>query len=250
MLKQKNQDYKLAFTQIHNNQNISAYNQFKDLASDNKKNDPVKSALYYLLAAESKKRQGKESSDEMMEAGNLFLSYAKNEKNYLIKTAFLCASKCFLRGGDYKEAKKSFEKARQVIVQEVEDDRPIVIVDDSESIVIRLENFLKQLGYDNTISFDNGKDAIKGCKQLISDSKNPIFLLDMGLPDVGGDEVATKILNEKNNSQIILITADEKTSQRANKAISSGVTAFIQKPFTITDLKEAIDAAESEYSAL
>ena len=250
MLKQKSQDYQLAFTHIHNSQNIAAYNQFLELASENKKSDPIKGALFFMLAAEAKKRQGKESEDEMMEAGKLFLNYAKKDQNYQIKTAFLCASKCFLRGGDYNEAKKAFDKARQVIVQEVDDDRPVVIVDDSESIVVRLENYLKQLGYDNTISYNNGKDAIKGCKQLIDESKNPIFLLDMGLPDVGGDEVATKILNKQTDSQIILITADEKTSERANKAISSGVTAFIQKPFTITDLKEAIDAAESEYSSL
>jgi len=57
-------------------------------------------------------------------------------------------------------------------------------------------------------------------------------------------------LDEKLDSQIILITADEKTTNRANKAISSGVTAFIQKPFTINDLKDALDTAESEYSGL
>ncbi len=87
-------------------------------------------------------------------------------------------------------------------------------------------------------------------QKLIKASQNPIFLLDMGLPDVEGDIVAEKILEENPKSQIILITADEKTSKRVNKTISSGVIAFIQKPFTINDLKDAMNTAESEYSIL
>ena len=85
---------------------------------------------------------------------------------------------------------------------------------------------------------------------MFNASQSPIFLLDMGLPDVDGDVVASKILEEKIDSQIILITADEKTTKRSNKTISTGVTAFIQKPFTINDLKDALETAESEYSAL
>jgi len=76
--------------------------------------------------------------------------------------------------------------------------------------------------------------------------KNPIVLLDMGLPDMDGDVVASKLLEEKLDLQIILITADEKTTKRVYKTISSGVVAFIQKPFTIDDMKKALEIAESE----
>jgi DNA-binding response OmpR family regulator len=77
-----------------------------------------------------------------------------------------------------------------------------------------------------------------------------VILLDMGLPDLEGDVVATKLLKDKINLQIIVITADEKTTKRVNKTISTGVSAFIQKPFTLDELKKAIDVAESEYSLL
>ena len=65
-----------------------------------------------------------------------------------------------------------------------------------------------------------------------------------------GDEVATKLLKDKATLQIIIITADEKTTKRVNKTISTGVSAFIQKPFTLDEVKKAIDVAESEYSLL
>ena len=52
------------------------------------------------------------------------------------------------------------------------------------------------------------------------------------------------------NLQIIVITADEKNTLRVNTTISSGVSAFIQKPFTLDEIKKSIDIAESEYSLL
>ncbi len=61
----------------------------------------------------------------------------------------------------------------------------------------------------------------------------------MGLPDLEGDAVAEKLLKEKLDLQIVVITADEKTTQRVNKTLSSGVPAFIQKPFTLDEVKKA-----------
>jgi len=250
VLKQTAQDYHLAFTHLQNHQNISAYNLFVDLANEYKKTDSIKSAIFYILAGESRLRHGKDNTNESLEAGKLFLNFAKKEDDYKVKSAYLCASKCFLKAGNYNEAKKAFERAKKLTPPNTDVVRPVVIVDDSESIVIRLKNYLKKLGYDNTVSFSTGKDAIKESKKMFNASQSPIFLLDMGLPDVDGDVVASKILEEKIDSQIILITADEKTTKRSNKTISTGVTAFIQKPFTINDLKDALETAESEYSAL
>ena len=248
MADKKKPDYELAFTHLQNNQNITAYNLFLDLAEKHKKIDELKAALLFMLAAECKSHQKKDNSDETLEAGKLFLNFAKKENNYNVKSAYLCAAKCFLKSGNYDDAKKSFEKSQTLLPPNTEVLRPIVIVEDSKSVIIKLENYLKKLGYDNIISCETGKEAIKESQKLIKSSVNPIFLLDMGLPDVEGDVVASKILEEKPDSQIILITADEKTSKRVNKTISSGVTAFIQKPFTINDLKDAMNTAESESS--
>lgn len=248
MADKKKPDYELAFTHLQNNQNITAYNQFLDLAENQKKIDVLKSALLFMLAAECKSRQNKDNTNETLEAGKLFLNFAKKENNYNVKSAYLCAAKCFLKSGNYDDAKKAFEKSKTLIAPNTEVIRPVVIVDDSKSVIIKLENYLKKLGYASIISYETGKEAIKETKKLIKSFVNPIYLLDMGLPDVEGDVVATKILEEKPDSQIILITADEKTSKRVNKTISSGVTAFIQKPFTINDLKDAMSTAESESS--
>lgn len=161
----------------------------------------------------------------------------------------LCASRCFLSLGEFDKAKDAFQKAKSIIPYVVNVVCPVVNVDDSKDIAMKLQNHVKQLGYSDITIFKNGKDAIKGCKKIFSES-DPIILLDMGLPDMEGDEVATNLLKEKVHLQIVVITADKKTTERVNKTISTGVSTFIQKPFALDELKKAIDITESEYSLL
>jgi CheY-like chemotaxis protein len=248
MAEPKKQDYDLAFTHLKNDQNISAHNLFINLAEFQKKSDSIKAAILYLLAGECKTKQGKENNSEMLEAGKLFLDFGKKDNSFKAKGAYLCASKCFLKVGKYDDAKKAFDQSKEFHISNIEILRPIIIIEDSKAIVLKLQNYLDNLGYKDHISFQTGKEGISSCKKLIQDSKNPIVLLDMGLPDIPGDTVASQLLEEKLDLQIILITADEKTSKRVSETISSGVAAFIQKPFTINDLKNALAVAEKEYS--
>jgi len=240
----------IAVTHLKSKQFITAHNLFLNQAESLKKSEYIKSALMYMLAAECKTRQGKESENEIKEAGNLFLKYSnsKNPKN--VKGALLCASKCFLSLGEFDKAKDAYQKAKIIIQSTIQVTRPIVIIDDSQAIAMKLQNYVEKLGYSEIHVFKNGKDGVKGCKKLFSENKEPVILLDMGLPDLEGDVVATKLLNDKVNLQIVVITADEKTTERVHKTISSGVSAFIQKPFTLDEVKKAIDVAESEYSLL
>lgn len=240
----------VALTHLKNKQFITAHNLLLNQAESLKKSELLKSALLYMLAGECKSRQGKNSENEIKEASDLFLKYsiAKNSTN--VKGALLCASKCLLSLGEFDKAKDAYQKAKGMIQTSVEVTRPIVIIDDSKAIAMKLKTYVEKLGYSEIHVFENGKDGVKGCKKIFSENKSPVVLLDMGLPDLEGDVVATKLLKEKINLQIVVITADEKTTSRVNKTISSGVSAFIQKPFTLDELKKAIDIAESEYSLL
>jgi len=240
----------IAVTHLKSKQFITAHNLFLNQAESLKKSEHLKSALLYMLAAECKTRQGKESKNEIKEAGNLFLKYSNSKNSKNVKGALLCASKCFLSLGEFDKAKDVYQKAKSIIPSTIQITRPIVIIDDSKAIAMKLQNYVEKLGYSEIHVFENGKDGVKGCKKLFSENKEPVILLDMGLPDLEGDEVATKLLGDNINLQIIVITADEKTTRRVNKTISSGVSAFIQKPFTLDELKKAIDVAESEYSLL
>ncbi len=242
----KKPDFDLALTHLRNSQNMAAYNMLTGIADSLKKSDPIKAALSLILASECKNRQNKDSSDEAVEAGKLFFTFAKKEKSFTAKSAFLCAAKCFLKAGQYDSAKDAFEKSKEFTISEETVTRPVIIVDDSKAIVLKIQGYLNNLGYSNISTFYTGNDGLTGCKKLLK--SNPIILLDMILPDTNGDVIANEILDEKPNAQIILITADEKTTKRVKDTISAGVLAFIQKPFTIKELKDALATAESEFS--
>lgn len=240
----------VALTHLKNKQFITAHTLLLDQAESLKKSEFLKSALLYMLAGECKTHQGKSSENEIKEAGDLFLKYSNVKNSRNIKGALLCASKCLLSLGEFDKAKDAYQKAKRITQTPIQVTRPVVIIDDSEAITMKLKTFVEKLGHSEIYVFKNGKDGIKGCKKIFSETKEPIVLLDMGLPDLEGDVVATKLLKEKIDLQIIVITADEKTTKRVHTILSTGVSAFIQKPFTLDEVKKAIDVAESEYSLL
>lgn len=246
----KKHDFELALMHLRNNQVLTAYNMFSTMAEAIKKEDLIRAALSYMLASECKDRQNKDSSPEYAKAAKIFLEYAKKKKDYLAKSAYLCAAKCYLKASMYAEAKESFENSKKkfVITESLRDQRPIVVIDDSKAIVMKIESHLGSLGYKNIHTAFTGNGALKLTKKLLEEK--PIVLLDMGLPDIMGNVVANRILEKRPDTQIILITADEKSTKRVKDTISSGAIAFIQKPFTLNDLKRALETAESEYSLL
>ncbi|HET6457980.1 MAG TPA: response regulator [Nitrosopumilaceae archaeon] len=235
----------LACTYMKNNQPISAYNILMTLAENEIKKNDFRAGVLLLLAAECKTKQGKDRNGELLKAAKFYKKMANKEKSSSAKYAYLCAAKCFLRIGQYDNAMSAFEKAKKYVHHIIEEKKPIVVVDDSPAITLKLNDYLQKLGYKDIHTFADGKSALKSIKKLIQSSQNPIVLLDMDLPDITGDEIAKILLKLKPELSIILITADEKTSPRVRKTIGWGSTAFVQKPFTINELKNALDVTIS-----
>lgn len=244
MLDQDLEKFDLACTYMKNDQNISAYNILVSLAQKEMKNENLKAGVYLLLASECKARQGKDSKEEFDLAAKYYLRIAK-KNNASSPYAYQCAAKCFLKSGQVEEAMKVSEQAKKFVSKIVDEKRPIIIVDDSPAITLRLKTFLGQLGYGDIKTAKDGKSALALVSELIDDSQNPIVLLDMEMPDITGDAVAKKLLDKKPDISIILITADEKSDPRVKKTIGLGSAAFIQKPFTLNELKNALDVTEN-----
>jgi len=241
------QEFDLAVTHLRNKQNISAYNQFLQLAEKIKKTDSSRTALLYALAAECKTRQEKDSSDEILESGKKFLEHASSKKNHDAKMAYLCAAKCFFRINEYDKAEKAFTEYKKIKIKNViEETRPIVLIEDSKAMMQKIKTFLQKMGYNDIHESVTGKDSINIVKNIINSKQNPVVLLDIGLPDMDGDEVASSLLKIKIDLPIVIITADEKSSEKVHKIIAEGATAFIQKPFSFDELKNALSKVESE----
>jgi CheY-like chemotaxis protein len=239
-------EFEIAYTNLKNNQTSTSYNHLLRLAEKFKKEKSARAAILYFLAAECKRMEGKDNRDEFIESAKQYLRLAK-ESNRESKSAFLCASKCFIKAGQYDDAKKSLESYKKDSITEIEESqRAVFIVEDSASMAYKIKNTLEALDYKNIQVFNTANAFLRVFKSAGKTNQNPIILLDMGLPDINGHEVAKKILDVDPRISIILITAYERSSDLVREAISDGISAFIQKPFSVDDLRKALEKVELE----
>ena len=109
----------------------------------------------------------------------------------------------------------------------------IIILDDSSTIRIIIESFLKEYGVkDNEISsFKNGYEALDFIKLNGAD----IIFSDINMPYMNGFEFAElvfKVLPDLKNS-FFAISGDENR-ESYNKMIKNGVHRFLNKPINNT----------------
>ena len=236
-----------AITELKHRQFISSYNNFVNLAKNEE--NQFKAALCFLLAAECKKRQDKAYNNEIFEAGKCYNQFAEKNNNFKGKVAYQCAAKCFSQVGKYEDATKATDRSQKIVLDQITDDRQIIIIEDSEAITIKLKSILEKLGCKYIQSFKLGKDAIEKSSEFLK-LKNLVVLLDIGLPDISGSEVANILLEKKLDLKIIVIAADDRNSKETHETISRGISAYIQKPFTFDDISKTLESIETEDAIL
>ena len=114
--------------------------------------------------------------------------------------------------------------------------KTILIVDDELSILVPLQFLLEKEGYIAKLA-QSGKDAINKIAEVQPD----LILLDIMLPDLDGYEIYHMIRQreEWKSIRIIFITAKNREADMA-KGLAMGADAYITKPFSNTELINAI----------
>jgi len=110
------------------------------------------------------------------------------------------------------------------------DNKPyILVVEDDRPIRNFITASLKAQGF-NYIETDKGNEAI-----ALSMSYNPdLIILDLGLPDIDGIEVVSKV-REWSKIPIIIVSARENERQKI-EALDRGADDYLTKPFGIGEL--------------
>jgi DNA-binding response OmpR family regulator len=111
----------------------------------------------------------------------------------------------------------------------------ILVVDDEEAILDVLHINLQRLGYD-VITATNGKEALT--KAL----SNPVdlILLDLGLPDMDGFQVA-ELIRKSKDIPIIFVTAKSSDMDRI-LGLEKGGDDYIVKPFNPREVAARVGA--------
>lgn len=116
--------------------------------------------------------------------------------------------------------------------------KTLLLVEDDEKIVIALQYRLKSMGY----IVRTASDAIFAMQEAVRCQPDAI-LLDINLPGGDGFVVADRIRTSTQvaATPIIFITASRKSEFR-ERARLCGAAAYLEKPFGLFDLTNAIES--------
>ncbi len=107
--------------------------------------------------------------------------------------------------------------------------RPILVVDDDETIAMSIESFLTEEGYTVMVA-QNGKEAL----ERVEAAPPAVILLDMKMPVMDGWAFASAYRQQEGpHAPIIVMTAAHDSRQRASEIAADG---FIPKPFDLDEL--------------
>lgn len=109
--------------------------------------------------------------------------------------------------------------------------KKILVVDDSSSNVLLLQNFLEDEGFDIQVA-NSGKEAIKKAQEF----EPNLILLDLMMPGINGLDVMHSISKE---IPVIMISANKDPNLVA-EAKANGIKAYIQKPIDFDEILHEI----------
>ncbi len=112
----------------------------------------------------------------------------------------------------------------------------ILVVDDEASVRSVGQAMLKRLGFEAT-AVSSGEEALETFASHQRDLS--LILMDMTMPGMAGDEVARAIREMGSDIPIILMSGYSQQDAAARTG-HLAIAGFLQKPFTLTDLKAAI----------
>ncbi len=110
----------------------------------------------------------------------------------------------------------------------------ILVADDEEELLELIKLSLEGAGHDVTTA-KNGKQATEKARL----AKYDIIILDVMMPVMDGYHAAAEIIQDPKAPPVLLLTSrDFDQDQSAIKG--SGATAFLSKPFEVTELLETV----------
>jgi len=105
----------------------------------------------------------------------------------------------------------------------------ILVVEDERKLRELLRSYLEREGF-SVLTAGTGAEALS----IAEDADPDLVVLDLGLPDIGGDTVATD-LRERSNVPIVMLTARAEESDRV-RGLQLGADDYVTKPFSPREL--------------
>jgi two-component system, OmpR family, response regulator AdeR len=111
----------------------------------------------------------------------------------------------------------------------------VLVVEDDEDIASLLERYLARAGY-RTTKASNGLSALTQVQRLQPD----LIVLDIGLPDIDGFDLLTKVRANSNVPVIFLSAMDDSTDKLLG--LKLGADDYVTKPFNPQEVVARVGA--------
>ena len=114
----------------------------------------------------------------------------------------------------------------------------IFVLDDSQDVIDLVTEYLKSLYGDNVVIFSN-TSPVESLK-LVEEYKINIILIDIGMPEMPGDDFLRKICEMRLGVEKIIVSGDA-TLTLSSSCFYDGAAGYIRKPFSKQEFKEVLD---------
>ena len=112
----------------------------------------------------------------------------------------------------------------------------ILIAEDTDSVRYALRLVLEYLGHEVVGFATDGEDAIEKCKAI----QPEVVLMDVRMPLMDGLTCTAMLAKSNPKAKVVIVTGSRTTENEAREAGASG---FVEKPFGVSELGNAINLA-------
>jgi len=116
----------------------------------------------------------------------------------------------------------------------------ILVVDDEEDICLLISTFLKKSG----IKVESRLSVVEA-EKLLESKDFDLHFLDLNLPDGTGFDLISQI-NEKGKETGVVMMSAFDSQEDIQKAMDLGVDLFLKKPFSKSQILNAVDTLYSD----
>ena len=119
----------------------------------------------------------------------------------------------------------------------MEDEKTILIVDDSSAMRAFIISGLEELG---NFNFTEAKTGFEALKELPRKKYN-LIISDINMPDINGLELLHFVKTSENYKDIpVLMISTETKEEDLNRALSMGANDYLMKPFDLKTLQKKV----------
>ncbi|MFS1289417.1 response regulator [Pseudomonas piscis] len=119
----------------------------------------------------------------------------------------------------------------------------VLIVDDHPVTRLAVRMLMERHGFEVIAETDNGADALKLAVEYVPD----ILILDIGLPQLDGLEVITRLMSRAMPIKILVLTL-QTPGLFSMRCMQAGAAGYVCKQQDITELISAVRAVLAGYS--